>query len=103
MIFIGKEERDKFAKKQVQSKKPLATWSGIIERSSYNSFKQLHKTFPSADYVYHQYTIFNIAGNKYRLISVINYLAQIVRVKKVWTHAEYSMSKNQDVLRRGDL
>jgi len=55
------------------------------------------------DYVSHQYTIFDIGGNKYRLITEIDYIAKVVNVKRAWTHAEYSMKKNDDAMKRGKL
>jgi len=103
MILIGREELNKFIKKHAQGGGPFLAWSKLISLSDYNDFNQLRKTFPSADYVYHKYTIFNIAGNKYRLVSVIDYNIQIVRIKRIWTHAEYSMAKNASALKKGDL
>jgi mRNA-degrading endonuclease HigB of HigAB toxin-antitoxin module len=47
--------------------------------------------------------LFNIGGNKYRLISEIDYSARVISVKRIWTHAEYSMKKNEDALRRNRI
>ena len=65
-----------------------------------SSFKELKMTFQSVDYVSHQYTIFDIGVNKYRLVTEIEYSAGVVNVKRIWTHAEYSMKKNEDAIRR---
>lgn len=81
----------------------MIAWSKIVEEGRYVNFNQLRKTFPTADYVYHIYTIFNIGGNKYRLITIINYDAQVIVIKRVWTHAEYDMLKKKNILKRGDL
>ena len=69
----------------------------------YKDFNALRKTFPSADYVCHRYTIFNVSGNKYRLITILNYEAQVGVIKQIWTHAEYSLSKNQTSFKKGYL
>jgi mRNA interferase HigB len=50
------------------------------------------KTLASAD-IYKEGTIFDIGGNKYRLIAGVDYEAQVVRVKQVMTHAEYDRDK----------
>ncbi|HSW93362.1 MAG TPA: type II toxin-antitoxin system HigB family toxin [Gammaproteobacteria bacterium] len=100
MILIGKKEIVAFGSSHPQSRRPLAVWEGIIKQTNYANFNELKQTFPSADYVYHQYTIFNIGGNKFRLISEINYSASVVYVKRIWTHAEYSMKTNEAALRR---
>ncbi len=76
----------------------MAAWERIIADKNYSNFNDLKKTFPSADYV-PKYTIFNISGNKYRLISEIDYLSNVVNVKQIWTHAEYSMKTNQVAIR----
>lgn len=103
MILIGINELHDFFKKHVQSKSALIAWAKLVSEGYYTSFNQLRKTFPSADYVYHIYTIFNISGNKYRLVTMINYDAQVVMIKRIWTHAEYDMSKNKNILKRGGL
>lgn len=72
-------------------------------QTNYGSFNELKKTFPSMDYVDHRYTVFDIGGNKYRLITEIDYSAYVVNIKRIWTHAEYSMKKNEDAMRRGKL
>lgn len=100
MILIGKKLIAAFGSSYPQSRRPLAVWESIIKQTNYGSFNELKRTFPSADYVYHQYTVFNIGGNKYRLISEIDYFASVVNVKRVWTHAEYSMKTNEAALRR---
>lgn len=100
MILIGKKEIVAFGSSHPQSRRPLAVWEGIIRQTNYGSLNELKRTFPSADYVYHQYTIFNIGGNKFRLISEIDYYAGVVNVKRIWTQAEYSMKTNEIVLRR---
>jgi mRNA interferase HigB len=103
MILIGKREIAAFATLYPRSKQPLAAWEGIIKQTNYGSFNELKRSFPNADYVYHKYTVFNIGGNKYRLISEIDYSAGLVQVKKVWTHAEYSIKTSKDALRRNKV
>lgn len=103
MILIGRKQIVTFGSSHPQSRKPLSVWEGIITQTNYTRLNELKLTFPSADYVYGQYTIFNIGGNKYRLVSEIDYSARIVNVKRIWTHAEYSMKANKDALRRNKV
>ena len=51
--------------------------------------------YPKAEAV-SNFTVFNIKGNKYRLISSINYEKQIIYVKYVLTHAEYDKDRWKD-------
>lgn len=103
MILIGKRTIVAFGSAHPPSRKPLAAWEQVMKQTDFNSFNELKQTFPSADYVYHKYTIFNIGGNKYRLISEIDYLSNVVNVKRIFTHSEYSMKKNEDSLRRNQV
>ena len=59
-----------------------------MESNSFNHFVELKKTFGSADQV-KPYTVFNISGNKYRLIAVVDYALQSVSIECVLTHSEY--------------
>ena len=103
MIIIGRKKLIEFSKRHSLSRVSLSSWETIITETNYSGFNALKLTFPSVDYVYHRYTIFDISGNKYRLITEIDYPTNVVHIKIIWTHAEYSMKKNQDALRRGKL
>ena len=103
MILIGRKLIAEFGKDHPHCRNPLLAWELAIKQTDYKSFNELKRTFPSVDYVYHCYTIFDISGNKYRLITEINYPANVINVKRVWTHAEYSMRKNKDTMKRGKL
>jgi len=59
-----------------------------VESNSFRHLVELKKTFGSADQV-KPYTVFNIAGNKFRLIAVVDYALQSVSVECMLTHAEY--------------
>ncbi|NJR74911.1 MAG: type II toxin-antitoxin system HigB family toxin [Scytonema sp. CRU_2_7] len=53
------------------------------------NFVELRQLFPSADQVSHL-TVFNIGGNNYRLIALVDYKYQKVFIRHVLTHAEYN-------------
>jgi mRNA interferase HigB len=103
MILIGRKIIVEFGRAHPHSRNPLSAWEKVIKQTKYKRFNELKRTFPSVDYVSHQYTIFDIGGNKYRLITEIDYIAKVVNVKRVLTHAEYSMKKNDDTMKRGKL
>lgn len=60
-----------------------------MQRSSFANFDDLHAAFPSADRV-GDYMLFNIGGNKYRLIASIHFNRGKVYIRHVLTHQEYS-------------
>lgn len=53
---------------------------------------QLRKTFPHADIV-GKCIVFNIGGNKYRLVTKINFTSKVVLIRNVMTHREYDKGK----------
>jgi mRNA interferase HigB len=78
-----------FAGKHPDARAPLNHWYTILRKTDYASFAELRITFPSADRV-GKFTVFNIAGNKFRLIVAIHYNRKKVYIRQVLTHAEYS-------------
>jgi mRNA interferase HigB len=103
MILIGKKIIVTFGRAHPKSRNPLYAWEQIMKETNYVNFNEVKLTFPSVDYVYHRYTIFDISGNKYRLIFEIDYSANVIYVKRIWTHAEYSMKKNETAIRGGKI
>ncbi len=67
---------------------PLQAWRRVIEHSHPQHFGDLRRIFASVDKVGERY-VFNIGGNKYRLIATIAYRIQTVFVKQVLTHTDY--------------
>jgi mRNA interferase HigB len=67
---------------------PLDVWYRISRKARWKSLMDVRRTFPSADAV-EEFTVFNIKGNAYRLVTEINYLKGRVFLREVLTHAEY--------------
>ena len=77
-----------FAKKHSDAYRPLDAWYRIAKAANWTSFSELKRDFGSADIV-GNFTVFNVKGNHYRLITDIQYEKQIVFIKYVLTHKEY--------------
>ena len=86
--IITRKRLIEFARTHPDSRAPLNFWFVIVRKTDYVSFAALRITFPSADQV-GQFTVFNIGGNKSRLIAAIHYNRQKVYIRHVLTHAEY--------------
>jgi mRNA interferase HigB len=67
---------------------PLSIWYKLVDKTNFEGFNDLRKTFNSVDMV-DDYVVFDIGGNKYRLIAKINFNQQKVYVRHVLTHTEY--------------
>jgi mRNA interferase HigB len=87
--LVGRDLIQRFARAHPDSRSSLKSWTQVMESNSFRHFVELKKTFGSADQV-KPHTVFDISGNKYRLIAVVDYALQSVSVECVLTHAEYS-------------
>lgn len=92
MRVIKRKPLIDFGKKHPDVRISLENWYRTIKRTNYDSLMDLHKTFPSADPV-EGFTVFNIGGNKARLITAIHYNTKIVYIRHVLTHEEYDKGK----------
>jgi len=88
MHIITRKRLREFYEKHPQSKSGLEFWYKISSKATWKNFDQLRETFPSADLV-KNFTVFNISGNRYRLIVFIDYTYQEIYIRQVLTHAEY--------------
>jgi mRNA interferase HigB len=86
--LIGRDLIQRFARTHPDSRSSLKSWTQAMESNTFKHFVELKTTFGSADQV-KPHTIFNISGNKYRLIAVVDYALQSVVIECVLTHAEY--------------
>lgn len=89
---ITKKRLVEFSARYPASRDPLLKWYRIISRTDFASFAALRSIIGSADQV-ERFTIFNIGGNKYRLIAAIHYNRRRVYIRHVLTHAEYDKDK----------
>lgn len=70
------------------SRDSLVQWFAVVEAADWAGPAQLKDQFRSASFVGDR-VIFNIAGNKYRLVTAVKYRWRMVYIRFVGTHAEY--------------
>jgi len=90
MHVISRKALRTFWQRHPDSEEPLRLWHRLMTTTEFGSFAELRETFPSADRV-DALTVFNIGGNKYRLITSIHFNRHKVYVRHVLTHAEYDL------------
>jgi mRNA interferase HigB len=88
MHVISRKRLNEFLEEHVEAKSALAHWYQLIKRGTFANFAELRTVFPSADQV-GKLTVFNVGGNKVRLIAAIHYNRRKVYVRAVLTHVEY--------------
>ena len=89
MHVISRKKLQEAAERHRDLASPLDVWYRIVKKAEWRSLTDVKRVFPTADAV-GRFTIFNIKGNAYRLITEINYRTQKIFLRHVLTHAEYS-------------
>jgi mRNA interferase HigB len=79
-----------FAKEHPASRKPLQRFVTIVRSAVWPHFPALRETFPATDYAPATGTlVFNVGGNKYRLIARVDFEEQLLAIQTVLTQREY--------------
>lgn len=89
MHIISRKALVMFWERYPDSREPLLRWYKIVEKGEFTSFERLKATFPSADKV-DDWIVFNIGGNKHRLIASIHFNRGKMYIRHVLTHQEYN-------------
>lgn len=92
MHIISKSVLTQFWEKHPQSKTSLIVWHKVVTSAHWKNFSDLRCTYASADQV-KNFTVFNIGGNKYRLIAFIDYEKQKVFIRHILLHKDYDKNK----------
>ena len=92
MRLTSRRPLKQFWEKYPDSEAGLRHWIKAVETGGWKNFADVRQLFGSADQV-GKFVVFNIAGNKYRLIVVIHYDRQRCYVRHILTHKEYDLGK----------
>jgi mRNA interferase HigB len=66
----------------------FAKWYDLVRNNRFANFNEVRRTFPSADLV-GDLVVFNVRGNRYRLVARFLYEKGRVYIRRVLTHVEY--------------
>lgn len=88
MRVISRKALHEFSATHRDAKRPLDDWYNEVSRADWTSHHDLKAKHATASIV-RDCVVFNISGNKFRLVTWINYPAHLVLVKGVYTHREY--------------
>jgi mRNA interferase HigB len=72
-----------------ETQQPLKAWCLEVKHSQWKTSNDVIIHYPKTDPIGDNRVVFNIKGNKYRLIVKIHYNTGIVYVRFIGTHAEY--------------
>jgi mRNA interferase HigB len=92
MHIITKNRLKEFWVKYPDSKTSLITWYKIAKKANWENPDDIRKIYNSVDFV-DKFTIFDIGGNKYRLITFIDYKSRKIFIRHILSHKEYDKNK----------
>jgi len=102
MRIIKRSTWTEFGECYTDAAEPLARWYRIARHAQWQNLAEVRIDFSHADNARiasgKPVTVFNVAGNKFRLVAAIHYNRQIVYTLRVMTHAEYSRGKWKEQL-----
>lgn len=88
MRVISPKRLKEYAEAHADAREAMQAWLRLAKASNWRDLADVRKTYPHADLVGDK-TVFNIKGNRYRLITAIHYNTGTIYVREVLTHAEY--------------
>ena len=88
MHVISKKKLREFWEEHPRAESPLEAWYQVATQAEWETFADVRKAFNTADQV-SKFTVFDIGGNKYRLIVAVAYRLGVVYVKFIGTHLDY--------------
>ncbi len=89
MRIIARKALIEFWENHANSRQPLQAWYSDVKSANWNTPSDIKSVYGNASFIENNRVVFNIKGNKYRLIVVIQYEHSIVYIRFIGTHKEY--------------
>jgi mRNA interferase HigB len=97
MRVIAKSTLRKFWEKNPTAKQPLLSWHKAAQIAKWKNMAEIKEKFRSASIINTTRVVFNIGGNKYRLICIVRLDKQVIFVRFIGTHKEYDQINAAEV------
>ena len=98
MHVITRQRLQAFWRRYPDAEDPLRIWLAMMRRKHYVGPHEVRQDFVSASFLGRWRTIFNIGGNKYRLVVDMRYDLGRVYVRDVLTHRDYTRRTREGTL-----
>ena len=97
MHVISQKKLRDYYNKHKEIKSQLETWYHEAKNAEWKNPQEVKKKYGSASIIGGNKVVFNIKGNKYRLLTKINYQMKIVYIKFIGTHKEYDKINGEEI------
>lgn len=89
MRIVSNKILREYYTKHPESKGAILFWAKIVKRAKWQNAAQVKADFANVDSIGGQRYVFNIGGNKHRIVAVVQFVHQHVYIRFIGTHAEY--------------
>jgi len=89
MRVVGVETLHEFCQHHREVEDQIKAWLAEASEATWQTTRDIKLRYSSASFVSGNRVIFNLKGNKYRLLTMVTFKSQVVLVLKIGTHAEY--------------
>jgi mRNA interferase HigB len=89
MRLLSRSTLRQFWEEHPDAEQPLRDWLRYVESGDWTCPQDIRDLYANASFVGNERVVFNISGNKYRLIAIVRYPFHIVYIRFLGTHAEY--------------
>lgn len=94
MRIISKKVLLDFYTQYPDSKISLENWYRVVKKAQWTCFSDVKETFNTVDNVGNKRYVFNIKGNDFRLVAIIQFTIKSVLIRFVGTHNQYDKIKD---------
>ncbi len=89
MRIISEKAVKTFVEAHPGSRKSMAIWIDLMHAGRWENPAQVKEVFGSADVIPNGRMVFNVGGNKFRIVCLMGFRSKTVFVRFVGTHKEY--------------
>jgi mRNA interferase HigB len=89
MVIITRKTIQNYGTTHTNAIDALNSWYMRAKLADWSDFNELRQDFPSCDFVGNDRFVFNIKGNRYRLIAIIHFDIRTIYIRFIGTQAEY--------------
>ena len=97
MHVVKKKTLVEYYEKHKEIKGQLEAWYYEAKNAEWNNPQEVKEKYRSASIIGGNKVVFNIKGNRYRLVTKINYRMKIVYIKFIGTHKEYDKINVEEI------
>jgi mRNA interferase HigB len=94
MVIITMRALNEFADIYSDAENALNHWVEIVKSADWRNGADLRQTFRDADFVGDNRWVFNLRGNRYRIVTMIFFSKRTIFIRFIGTHAEYDCIEN---------